>query len=163
LGAYKLPGKLRAAGLNVIVHDDIYRQTERDPWIFYDCGMQGRIVITSDKAFMKSFPHMAAIRLGATTVLAFSTNSYHSDVRASAFIRVKDAIFRELHRQKGSPFIASIGMSGEFRMLEKSPMPQRKFCDDKDWISYERVCTEAGVLAIRPEEPKGPNAKPAVV
>lgn len=56
---------------------------------FYHSGKQGTIVVTADKDFMKSFPHMAAISLGKTTVIAFTSNTYNSEVRGRAFINAK--------------------------------------------------------------------------
>jgi hypothetical protein len=143
---------LRDAGLHITVHDDIYQQTERDPWVFYDSGKRGLIVVTSDTAFMKSFPHMAAIALARTTVLAFSNNNYKSDVRGNAFIKARRLIEEELlrHERKRKNFIAVIGMNGTLNVRRESPLPHRKTCDPRDWASYERVCKAAGVLMLAP-------------
>ena len=43
--------------MDITVHDGVYQPTERDPWIFYDQGKRGLIVVTSDTSFMKSFPY----------------------------------------------------------------------------------------------------------
>ena len=140
--------------MDITVHDDVYQQTERDPWIFYERGKLGFVVVTSDTAFMKSFPHMAAISLARTIVLAFSNNNYRSEVRGKAFLRALPRIEREIakHRRKGTHryFVAVIGMMGTFTIRAESPLPHRKICDAKDWESYERVCQEEGVLAFRP-------------
>jgi predicted nuclease of predicted toxin-antitoxin system len=145
LGSIQLSLQLRKAGVDVVVHDDVYEQTERDPWIFYRCGKQGLPVVTSDKDFMKSFPHMAAIALGNTTVIAFSNNNYNSDVRGRAFIKAKAKIERAIRKSKGVRFIGSVGTNGDFKVNERDPNPQRKTCDDRDWESYERVCKSEGV------------------
>jgi hypothetical protein len=130
--------------LDITVHDDIYQPTERDPWIFYDRGKLGFIVVTSDTSFMKSFPHMAAIALARTIVLAFSNNNYKSAVRGNAFLTAK-------HRKaKRQYFIGIVGMSGTLTIRAESPLPHRKTCDQKDWESYERVCKSEGVLALAP-------------
>jgi predicted nuclease of predicted toxin-antitoxin system len=128
LGAYELAKQLRNAGLDITVHDDIYARTERDPWIFYEQGKEGFIVVTTDKLFMKSFPHMAAIALGKTTVLYFSNNNWKSRVRGDAFLATLAAIMRAL-REPRKPFIASIGMGGTFSIVEEKPRPTRKKCD----------------------------------
>jgi hypothetical protein len=31
-------------------------------------------------------------------------------------------------------------------------LPHRKLCDHRDWESYKRVCEEAGVLALMPDQ-----------
>ena len=146
-----MPLQLREAGLNIVVHDDIYQQTERDPWIFYECGLKKLIVITSDTLFMKSFPHMAAIALAHTIVIAFTNNNYKGQVRGDAFIKARGMIEAALSKHKGGYFIGVVGMTGTFRVCSESPLPSRKTCQPEDWESYERVCKTAGVLAFAPK------------
>ncbi|MGA7216900.1 MAG: hypothetical protein WBX38_01215 [Candidatus Sulfotelmatobacter sp.] len=154
LGSVFLPRQLRQAGMDITVHDGVYQPTERDPWIFYDQGKRGLIVVTSDTSFMKSFPHMAAIALARTTVLAFSNNNYKSEIRGNAFLKALTKIENEIkkHRRNRSRkyFIAVIGMKGTFTIKAESPLPERRTCDPKDWESYERVCQHEGVLALAP-------------
>lgn len=152
LGAYDLATQLRKADVDVTVHDAIYARTERDPWVFYNCGKDGFIVITSDKTFTRSFPHMAAIQLGRTTVLYFSNNNYKSQVRGEAFLAARTAIMRALKRHQGVPFIGSIGKDGAFTILDNAPRPLRKLCDARDWESYRRVCQSEGIEAHEYEQ-----------
>jgi predicted nuclease of predicted toxin-antitoxin system len=156
LGSFLLPAQLRRAGLNTTIHDDLYVQTERDPWIFYECGRAGFVVLTSDTEFMKSFTHMAAIAVARTTVLAFSNNNYKSEVRGNAFLAALPKINKELSkrrtRQKNKYFIGIIGMHGTLAIRAESPLPHRKRCDSRDWESYERVCAAEGLLAFRAED-----------
>lgn len=152
LGAYSLKEQLGKAGVrDVVVHDDLFERTERDPWIFYKCGKDGLIVISSDKTFMKLFPHMAAIALGRTTVLYFTHNNYKSRVRGDAFLKAYQLILRTLQRAK-KPFIGCISMDGSFRIVETSPAPTRKQCELQDWDSYRRVCKSEGVRPTEPEQ-----------
>ena len=150
LGAFCLAEQLRSAGFEVRVHDDFYHQKERDPWIFYECGIKHWVVITSDTGFMKAFPHMAAVALGNTTVIAFTNNNYKSDVRGKAFIAARRKIAAALKAHKARNFIAVVG-TGSFRICAESPLPSRKSCEPEDWESYERVCKKAGVLAFAPK------------
>jgi len=142
LGSVYLPRQLRTAGLDVTAHDDIYPQTERDPWIFYDRGKNDFVVVTSDGAFMKSFPHMAAIALGQTIVIAFTQNNYKSEIRGNAFLkarqRIEEAIRSHRTGRKRRYFIGVVGMDGSFKIKEESPLPHRKLCDARDWDSYKR-------------------------
>jgi hypothetical protein len=110
----------------------------------------GKIVVTSDKDFMKSFPHMAAISLGNTTVLAFTSNNYNSEIRGKAFIKAQGKIFRAIRQSNGVGFIGSVGMDGSFSIVERSPTPTKKYCDERDWKSYERVCASEGVKYEKP-------------
>ena len=103
------------------------------------------VVITADKEFMKSFPHMAAIELGNTTVLAFTSNNYNSDERGKALIKARAKVLRAIRGSGRRNFIGSIGMDGSLSIVERSPHPNRKYCDDRDWKSYERVCIAEGV------------------
>lgn len=155
LGSFYLPAQLRNEGLDVTIHDDQYTQTERDPWIFYERGRLGFVVVTSDTDFMKSFPHMAAIALAKTTVLAFSNNNYKSEVRGNAFLKALPAIEAELafrrRRRKNIYFIGTIGTLGTLTIKADSPLPHRKTCDPRDWESYERVCAAEGMLTLAPK------------
>ncbi len=150
LGGVELPKRLRNAGKDVVVHDDIYVPTERDPWIFYECGKKGLVVVTADKLFMKSFPHMAAIALGRTTVLSFSNNNYNGGIRATAFIDATRAIDQVFRQHMGEPFIATIGVKGTVQVNVVNPRPTRKICEMADWNSYAAVCKAEG---IRPDMP----------
>jgi predicted nuclease of predicted toxin-antitoxin system len=132
----------------VVAHDSIYRQTARDPEIFYECGKKGWIVVTSDREFMKSFPHMAAVDLGGTKVIAFSQNNYNSEVRGRAFIKALARINKAIVASKKKSFIGIVGMDASFRVVEDSPKPNRKQCDQKDWDSYEQVCKAEGRLFL---------------
>lgn len=109
--------------------------------------------MTSDTAFMKSFPHMAAVSLAKATVLAFSNNNYKSNARGEAFLKALPKIEKEIysHRRSRRNFIAVIGMGGTFRICQEAPLPERRRCDQRDWDSYERVCKEQGVLALAPQ------------
>lgn len=139
--------------MDITIHDDLYKQTERDPWIFYECGKAGFVVLTSDTEFMKSFTHMAAIAVAQTTVLAFSNNNYKSEVRGDALLKALPRINVELskrkRRRKNNYFIGIIGMNGTFAIKAEAPLPHRKRCDLLDWESYERVCAMEGILAFR--------------
>ena len=139
--------------MEITVHDDLYKQCERDPLIFYECGKKNLVVITSDAAFRKSFPHMAAVALGKTTVIAFTQNNYKGEGRGRAFIKAKPLIENALrkHRKRKRYFIGMVGMNGTFRVCDESPLPTRKTCDIKDWDSYEQVCRNEGVLPLRPK------------
>ncbi len=151
LGSLQLPVQLRTAGINVTIHDDVYSRTERDPLIFYECGKKSLIVITSDKKFMKFFPHMAAIALGRTTVLFFGQNNWHSQVRGDAFLKARKSIIHALDKQTEN-FIGCIRTDGIFKIVDKKPKPARKLCDPKDWESYRRVCQMEGVIAEEERE-----------
>jgi predicted nuclease of predicted toxin-antitoxin system len=150
LGSIILPKLLRDAGLTIVVHDDVYQQDERDPWIFYECGKKKLVVVTSDTLFMKSFPHMAAIAVARTSVIGFTNNNYKAEVRACAFVKARGRIEKALTAHRGRYFIGIVGTGGEFRIRAESPIPSRKTCDAKDWASYERVCTQEGLLALAP-------------
>jgi hypothetical protein len=147
---------LRDAGLLVTAQDDTteFRQTERDPWMFYQCGKRGHVLVTADLQFHKSFPHMAAIALGDTMVIAFTNNSYNAGRRIKAFLAVLDQIedaVKAMLRRKRRGFIGVVGISGTFRVAEEKPLPHRKLCDPRDWQSYYRVCEEEGRLPLAPE------------
>jgi hypothetical protein len=107
-------------------------------------------VVTSDRLFMKSFPHMAAIALGRTKVLSLSNDNYNGAVGATAFINATKAIASALDQHKGEPFIATVGMQGSLEINVVNPRPTRKACEQADWDSYLAVCRAE---RIKPEMP----------
>jgi 5-keto 4-deoxyuronate isomerase len=151
LGSIYLPIQLRAAGFDIVVHDDVYVQNERDPWIFYECGKKGLVVVTADTAFRKSFPHMAAIALARTQVIAFANNKRTSQEKGAALIKARKSIEEALREHDKKSFIGVVGITGTFRICDESPLPARKSCHPADWQSFERVCKAAGVLALAPK------------
>jgi len=149
LGYFELPNRLRGAGVDILVHDDLYEQRERDPWIFYECGVKHLVLVTSDIKFMRSFPHMVAVELGRTSVVAFANNNKcTAAVRGNAFLKARTEIERKMTEHRGSYFVGVVENSGRFRVAAAAPRPNRKLCDARDWASYERVCQQAGVLAL---------------
>ena len=157
LGRLIFPGLLRDAGLLATAQDDTeeFSQAERDPWMFYLCGKRRDVIVTTDGAFRKPFPHMAAIALGDSIVLTFTNNCYNAERRATAFLTALEKIEIELQkrsRRKQRSFIGIIGITGTFRVAEEKPLPHRKLCDPLDWESYKRVCDQEGVLAFMPEQ-----------
>jgi aspartate/tyrosine/aromatic aminotransferase len=65
-------------------------------------------------------------------------------IRGSAFVGAKAKICRIIKKQS-APFIASIGVSGDIKLLARNPMPVRKLCTPEHWDSYERVCRAEGI------------------
>ena len=148
LGRYQVVDRLRKAGIDVTAHDTVYDQLERDPWIFYECGKKGIVVITADREFMKFFPHMAAIEVGRTKIVAFASNRHTGEAKGKAFLAAEKSIMRAIRKSKDKPFIGVVDISGKFRIQEENPRPSRKLCDPKDIASYERVCAAEGILFL---------------
>ncbi len=101
-------------------------------------------MITGDRKFMRSFPHMAAIALGRTTVIAFTAKNYNSMIRGRAMISARARIVRAL-RNNEAPFIGSVSADGAFNILETKPKPLRLQCNQLDWDSYRRALEAEGV------------------
>jgi hypothetical protein len=135
----------------IVVHDDVYVQNERDPWIFYQAGIQRHPVITADKKFTKSFPHMAAIALAKTQVIAFANNKGTGQQKGNALLKARADIEDAVRKHKGRSFIGVVSLKGSFRVCDESPLPSRKTCEPADWESFERVCRTAGVLSLTPK------------
>lgn len=144
LGAHDLKNELVLNGLDVTVHDTLFAQQERDPWIFYWAGKNDYVLVTADLDFKRLFTHQAAITLGRTAVLSFTGSTYNSEIRAKAFLKAKSKIFRILKNQP-RPFIATIWLGGEIHLDNPNPSPNRNRVDRKDWESYERVCKAEGI------------------
>jgi hypothetical protein len=165
LGAYVLKAQLSAEGFRVEAHDDLFGQTERDPWIFYWAGKNDRVMVTADLDFKNLFPHQAGIALGSTAVFSFTGKAFDSGTRGNAFIKGRAKILRMLKNQP-RPFIATIRSNGEIHLDTANPTPSRRKIDPRDWESYERVCKaegidpEAGRALTGPADLRGNEGRP---
>jgi hypothetical protein len=145
LGRYELKAQLSKEGIDVTIHDDVFKNPEeRDPWIFYWAGKNGYVLVTADLSFKNLFPHQAGIALGRTPVFSFTGSTFNSAKRGEAFLKARNKIQRLLIKQPW-PFIATIRLDGEVHLDEPHPAPSRKSIDGRDWESYERVCKAEGI------------------
>lgn len=97
---------------------------------------------------MKLVPHMAAVELGRTKVVAFASNKHTAAVKAKAFLLAEKRIMRAIVKSKDKGFIGVVDMGGGFRVQEPNPRAPRKRCDQKDMASYARVCDAEGILFL---------------
>jgi hypothetical protein len=132
------------AGFEVRTFEQLSLRGEQDPWAFYQCGKNGYVLLTSDKAFLGHFTHMTAIQLGRTAVFAFTSGNENMKLRGKAFVLAKSRILHAI-RNNDAPFVASIGSNGTVTLLDKRPGPMKRLCQPEHWASYVRVCRAEGV------------------
>ena len=131
-------------GLDVVMCDSLSLCGEQDPWVFYTCGKNDHCLITVDKDFVHYFTHMAAIALGKTRVFFFTSGTANMEERGKAFKKAKAKALRIIKKQEAT-FIASIGIDGSVKTVDRRPMPTRKQCTEAHWDSFVRVCRAEGV------------------
>jgi len=117
LGAYKLPGILRAAGFKLETHLERYgsaRDTEPDPNIALECGKQKNVLITADPDFEYTYGKEV---LQAKIAVFFLTNNHDgSEAWGARILNAHADMTRELGRRR-KPFVAHIITEGRVNLV----------------------------------------------
>ena len=118
LGRYKFAGILRAAGLDVVIHDDHFAPDTIDTEWLAVAGERGWIVITRDERIRYRTAEREAVR--RAKVRAFVLVA-HGDLSAEAlaeiFLKALTKVQTILTRKK-PPFIAKIWRGGQTAVID---------------------------------------------
>lgn len=116
LGAEKLPTQLKAAGFQVIVHQDHYRgrQDVQDPEIIAECGKNGWFLLTADSALITRWAQ--DIKNAAIGVFCQSNNNDGPLLWGPRICNLKKRIIRAA-RTKQRPFagVMTVGCKIQYR------------------------------------------------
>jgi PIN like domain len=117
LGRYKMAGILRAAAVNVEVHDDHFPQDALDPEWLKAVGERNWIVITRDERIRYNEAEKQAIRRAKVRAFVLAAQgSLRAEMLADIFLQALPKIGRVVEREE-PPFIAKISRSGAVTML----------------------------------------------
>jgi hypothetical protein len=108
LGAYKLPGILRAAGFTVITHLERYgsmRDRESDPNIALECGKRKNVLITADPDF--EYTYGKEVSQAKIAVFYLINNHDGAEIWGARILGAHVQMMRELGRRR-KPFVAHI-------------------------------------------------------
>ncbi|PYV75009.1 MAG: hypothetical protein DMG96_18565 [Acidobacteria bacterium] len=117
LGAYKLPGILRAAGFIVVSHLERYgtqRDREPDPSIALECGRQKNVLITADPDFEHTYGK--EVREARIAVFYLTNNHDGAEVWGARILTAHSEMRRELGRRR-KPFVAHITTEGRINKI----------------------------------------------
>jgi uncharacterized protein with PIN domain len=113
-----MAGILRAAGLNVLVHDDHFAQNAPDPEWLTAAGDNGWIIITRDERIRYRIAEKQAIRRAKARAFVLAA---HGDLRAEflaeIFLKALPRV-REIVAKTRPPFLAKIWRNGSAALID---------------------------------------------
>jgi len=113
-----MAGILRAAAVNVEVHDDHFSQDALDPEWLKAVGERNWIVITRDERIRYNVAEKQAIRRAKVRAFVLAAQgNLRAEMLAAIFLQALPKIRRVVEKQK-PPFIAKISRSGDVTVLD---------------------------------------------
>lgn len=117
LGRRKMAAALRAAGLNVEVHDEHFPQNALDADWLKAVGERNWIVVTRDERIRYRVAEKQALRRAkARAFVLTAQGDLRAEMLANSFLKALPKIRRVLETQK-PPFIAKITRRGDVTLL----------------------------------------------
>lgn len=116
LGKKILASALRAANLNIEVHDDHFSPDAKDEHWLQIVGGRGWIVLTSDRRIRYRGPELAALMTSGVRAFAFRSGNLTAQEMATIFLKALPRVSNLVRRDPG-PFVASILRDGSVRVV----------------------------------------------
>jgi hypothetical protein len=117
LGRHKMAGVLRAAGLEVEIHDAHFRQDAKDEEWLRAVGEKQWIVITRDERIRYREAEKQALLRGKVCAFVLAAQgNLRAEMLAQNFLKALPKVRRFLAKQK-PPFIAKISAAGEVTLI----------------------------------------------
>lgn len=111
LGRYAVPDALRSAGVQIILHHELFPAgTEDEAWLRSSAGHVDAVVLTKDSRIRKRAIERQALVAARPRVFALSAGNLSGDQQAAAFVRALPRI--RLFAKKPGPFIARVTATG---------------------------------------------------
>jgi predicted nuclease of predicted toxin-antitoxin system len=118
LGRHAVADRLRAAGVEVEIHDDHFTQSELDHVWLAEVGRRGWVVLTKDQRIRYRQNEMAAAQEANVRMFVLTAGQVTGEEVGSAFVKALPAIFRLVKRQQ-PPFVARVTADGEVRLYQR--------------------------------------------
>jgi predicted nuclease of predicted toxin-antitoxin system len=116
LGKIKIADALRAAGVQVEVHDDHFATDAPDAVWLKAAGDKGWVVLTKDKNIRYRFGERQAVLASHVRAFVLAAGGLTGDEMAAIYVSALPAIQRFLKKHKG-PFIVSVSRTGNLRPI----------------------------------------------
>lgn len=117
LGGKFVAAALRAAGAEVVVHDDVFAQNATDVEWLAEAGRRGWVVLTKDSAIRRNPHEKAMFRKARVRVFALSRKDLSGQEMAELFVKALLGM-KKRAATITAPFLFSIARSGVFTRLE---------------------------------------------
>lgn len=116
LGKHIFASLLRAAGLSVKIHDDLFPPDARDVDWLTAAGDKNWVVVTNDRHIRYRPLELAALRASNVRTFVFTKGNLTAEEMAAIFLRAQPKILKMLRTKKG-PFIASISRDATLHLI----------------------------------------------
>lgn len=118
LGRYKFAGILRAAGLDVLIHDDHFAPETIDTEWLATAGERGWVVITRDERIRYRAAERETVRRAKVRAFVLAAHGdLRAEVLADIFLRALPKV-RAILAKEGPPFIAKIWRDGQAALID---------------------------------------------
>jgi hypothetical protein len=114
-----VPAALRAAGLDIRVHDELFPQATQDVVWLTEAGAQRWVVITRDDRIRYNQLEKQAVLAAKLRFFSITSSSLTGDEAASLILSAVRAMTRLCRQQAAAGFIAKISRGPEVRIIEK--------------------------------------------
>lgn len=120
LGRKKVPQALRAAGLDVRVHDELFPQATEDVVWLTEAGLQRWVVITRDDRIRYNQLEKQAVLAARLRFFSITSSSLTGDEAASLILSAMRAMSRLCRQHARRGFIAKISRGPEVKIIERT-------------------------------------------
>lgn len=117
LGGKWVVEALRAAGAQVVVHDDVFDQNALDVEWLAEAGRRGWVVLTKDSAIRRNQHEKAMFREARVRVFALARKDLSGQEMADLFASAMEGM-RKRAANIAPPFVFSISRNGDFKRLD---------------------------------------------
>jgi hypothetical protein len=119
LGRKKVPDALRAAGLDVRVHDDLFVQGTEDVVWLRAAGTHRWVVITRDDRIRYNRLEKEAVLAAKLRFFSITSSSLTGDEAAALILSAFKTMSRLCRRHASNGFIAKISRGPDVKVLER--------------------------------------------
>lgn len=117
LGGRLVVQALRAAGAEIVVHDEVFAQDTPDVEWLAEAGRRGWVVLTKDSAIRRNPHERQMYREHHVRVFALTRKDLSGPEMADLFVRALPGMLRRV-RATEPPFVYSIARNGDFTRLD---------------------------------------------
>lgn len=114
-----MPEALRAAGLDIRVHDELFPQATQDVVWLSEAGAKRWVVITRDDRIRYNPLEKEAVLAAKVRFFSITSSSLTGDEAASLILSAVRAMTRLCRQHSRTGFIAKISRGPEVRIIEK--------------------------------------------
>jgi hypothetical protein len=114
-----VPEALRAAGLDLRVHDELFPQATQDVVWLREAGAQRWVVITRDDRIRYNQLEKQAVLAAKLRFFSITSSSLTGDEAASLILSAVRTMMRLCRQYSTTGFIAKISRGPEVRIIEK--------------------------------------------